>query len=97
MGILSLTDTYKLSTLIRMQSKLTLSIPKEVLHQAKLYSKRTHQPLSQLVSRFFTKLAKESDSAPKNISAKVKMVTGIAKTDRDDTDALIEALSEKYL
>ena len=84
---------------IRMESmKLTLSIPQKILNEAKIYSQKTHQPLSHLVSRYFVLLSqgmKESKGLVK-ISTKVKRATGLAKSDKKDVELLFEALSHKY-
>lgn len=80
-------------------AKLTLSIPKTVLDEAKVYSRKTHQPLSRLVSRYFSVLAHalSHKSADKDrITTKVRRLTGIAKSMRKDDDLLFEALSQKY-
>ena len=78
--------------------KLTLSIPKRVLADAKAYSRLTHQPLSQLVSRYFSLLT--AAKAPKGkggrVSRKVQELTGIAKTSKSTKAILLESLLEKY-
>ena len=79
-------------------SKLTLSIPKKLLLQAKSYSRKTHRPLSQLVSEYFRTLANplESNEADKKISKRVLAVTGLAKSSKTEKELLFEALEEKY-
>lgn len=77
-------------------SKLTLSIPKQVLKEAKSYSKKTRQPLSQLVSRYFLALSHQETSV-KHIAPKTAQVTGLIKaSEKKDKDVLLEALLEKY-
>lgn len=80
-------------------TKLTLSIPKKVLLDAKHYSRVAHRPLSQLVSEYFTALSKGLH-LPKNkkqeISPQVLRVTGLAKTTKQEKELLWEVLSQKY-
>lgn len=77
-------------------AKLTLSIPKQVLKEAKSYSKKTRQPLSQLVSRYFSALS-HPEISDKNIAPKTAQVTGLVKaSEQKDKDVLLEALLEKY-
>lgn len=82
-----------------MLTKLTLSIPKDLLVEAKSYSQRTHQPLSQLVSRYFAILARslKRKKGSTDVTPTVKRVTGLAKSTKDDGELLFEALSSKHL
>lgn len=80
-------------------AKLTLSIPKNLLGEAKVYSQKTHQPLSRLVSHYFSLLTlkwrdKEGGDL---VTSRVKQITGIAKSDRGEKDLLFESLRSKYL
>lgn len=75
-------------------TKLTLSIPKKLLINAKAYSKKTSQPLSQLVSRYF--LALSHDLKDVAVSSKVARITGLAKSNKNDEELLSEAFSSKY-
>ena len=79
--------------------KLTLSIPEDVLVQAKSYSQKTKQPLSQLVSRYFLILSQSLRSKKylSKASLKTQRVTGIAKSSKSDDDLLFESLKDKYL
>lgn len=82
-----------------MTSKLTLSIPKNILDEAKVYSRKTHQPLSRLVSRYFSALTQtlgHKSTDKDRITSKVRRLTGIAKSSRSDDELLFEALSDKY-
>lgn len=80
-------------------AKLTLSIPKKLLWEAKLYSRKTRQPLSRLVSRYFSLLAlnlargKGQDA----VTSKVRQMTGLAKSDRSEKELLFDSLKRKYL
>lgn len=82
--------------------KLTLSIPKKLLMDAKAYSQKTHQPLSRLVARYFALLARHSSGGEgekdnsEHITRRVKNVTGIAKSSQDEKEILFEQLTRKY-
>lgn len=75
--------------------KLTLSIPERLLHEAKAYSQRAGEPLSRLVSRYFSVLTRQGTDKEK-VTSKVRRVTGIAKSKSSDETLLGEALGEKY-
>jgi hypothetical protein len=81
------------------QVKLTLSIPKKLLWEAKLYSRKTHQPLSRLVSRYFSILIRDpaEPGGREAVSSRVKQVTGLAKSDRHEKGLLFDSLRRKYL
>lgn len=92
--------TYDSHILIRMATtKVTLSIPKEILTEAKIYSQKTKQPLSQLVTRYFAILARglKLRKTKEGIAPKVAQVTGLAKSEKEDEELLFEALRDKYL
>lgn len=76
-------------------AKLTLSIPGNVLTRAKSYSRKTGQPLSRLVSRYFNALGDASGSRDE-VTPKVRRVTGLVKSKKRDEDLLFEALASKY-
>lgn len=76
--------------------KLTLSIPKNILSDAKRYSRRTRQPLSRLVSRYFAVLSQPRTRTGHQITSRVKRVTGIAKSHKTDEQLLLDALAAKY-
>lgn len=79
-------------------TKLTLSIPGKLLVDAKAYSQKTHQPLSRLVSHYFSVLvqALRSKESQMPISAKVRTATGIVQSKKEEDKLLFEALQEKY-
>lgn len=95
-----MTDTYDLDYFIRvLTSKLTLSIPKAVLDEAKVYSRKTRQPLSRLVSHYFSILSRigtRKNANDSTITPRVRGITGLAKSDVSDKQLLFEALSHKY-
>lgn len=76
-------------------TKLTLSIPPKVLSRAKSYSRKTGQPLSRLVSRYFSALSGVGEGR-KEITLKVRRVTGLVSSKKRDEDLLFEALASKY-
>jgi len=79
-------------------TKLTLSIPEELLDQVKAYSKKARKPLSQLVSQYFLALLQTRKTGDEQeVTALVKKATGLVKNDHKDRDILWEALSEKHL
>ncbi len=82
-----------------MNTKLTLTIEKEVIEVAKEYAKQKGQSLSEMVENYFKfvtvnrKKIKEKQLAPK-----VRKLRGILKTDDnfDYKQILTEELSKKY-
>lgn len=95
-----MTDTYHLNYFIRMlTSKLTLSIPKTVLDEAKIYSRKTRQPLSRLVSHYFSVLSRigtRKDAKDSVVTPRVRGITGLARSEASDKQLLFEALGHKY-
>ena len=79
-----------------MMVKLTLSVPEKVLIRAKVYSRKTRQPLSRLVSRYFALLSRKTEDGVHPITPKVRQVTGLVKSNKADEDLLLEALGSKY-
>lgn len=80
-------------------TKVTLSIPQAILDEAKVYSQKTKQPLSQLVTRYFAILARglKLKKSREGITPKVVQVTGLAKSEKEDEKLLFEAVRDKYL
>lgn len=80
-------------------TKVTLSIPQEILDEAKVYSQKTKQPLSQLVTRYFAVLTRglKAKKTREGVAPKVAQVTGLAKSEKEDEELLFEALRDKYL
>ncbi|MBI2981029.1 MAG: hypothetical protein HYY44_01785 [Deltaproteobacteria bacterium] len=79
-------------------TKLTLSIPKDLLEEAKIYSRKARQPLSRLVSRYFSLLSRrgKTQEASSGITSKVKKVTGLSRSEKTEKEILFDALSHKY-
>jgi hypothetical protein len=58
-----------------MNTKLTLSLEKEVIEKAKIYAKETGTSLSELVESYFKNLTKKSE-IDKDIHPKVRKLIG---------------------
>ncbi len=82
-----------------MNTKLTLTLDKEIIEMAKVYAKEKGQSLSEMVENFF-KLVTVSRRRinEKQLSPRVKKLRGIIKTDEiiDYKKILTEELSGKY-
>lgn len=82
-----------------MNTKLTLTIEKEVIEVAKKYAKEKGQSLSELVENYFKLLTKDRRTIkPNKLSPRVKRLRGIIKVDKDFDykKVLTEELSKKY-
>lgn len=75
-----------------MNTKLTLSIEKTVIEDAKSYAKKTGRSLSELVESYFKNITEKSEIAD-DIHPKVKKLIGIV-TLPDDFDE--EKVKEEY-
>ena len=80
-----------------MNTKLTLSLKKNVIEDAKLYAKKTGRSLSELVESYFKNLTEKSEMAD-DINPKIKKLIGIVKLpdDFDEEKAKEEHYREKY-
>ncbi|MBK7010644.1 MAG: hypothetical protein IPN73_10040 [Saprospiraceae bacterium] len=82
-----------------MNTKLTLTIEKEVIEIAKEYAKDKGQSLSEMVENYFKLVTvNRSKMKGKQLSPKVRKLRGIIKTDEklDYKQILTEELSKKY-
>jgi hypothetical protein len=82
-----------------MNTKLTLTIEKEIIEVAKKYAKEKGQSLSEMVENYFKLLTvKRRKISEKQLSPKVRKLRGIMKTDHniDYKQILTEELSKKY-
>jgi hypothetical protein len=82
-----------------MNTKLTLTIEKEVIEIAKEYAKEKGQSLSEMVENYFKLVTvNRSKMKEKQLSPKVRKLRGIIKTDEklDYKQILTEELSKKY-
>lgn len=82
-----------------MNTKLTLTIEKEVIDIAKKYAKKKGQSLSEMVENYFKMITNTRNIVQEDeFSYKVKKLRGIIKTsdDFDYKKTLTEELSKKY-
>jgi len=82
-----------------MNTKLTLTIEKEIIEEAKEYAKNKGQSLSDLVENYFKLLTKDKRKIkPSQLSPRVKRLRGILKVDKqfDYKKELEEELTKKY-
>ena len=86
-----------------MNTKLTLSLEKEVIEQAKIYAKGTGRSLSEMVENYFRSLIEKSNKKNKDdvyddIDPQLKKLIGIIKLpdDFDIKKAREEYYKEKY-
>ena len=81
-----------------MDSKLTLSVDKNLAEKAKLYARSQGRSLSDLVESYFKVLISDDDS-DLAVSPKLKSMKGALKVDADYDYKmeLSDSLSKKYL
>lgn len=82
-----------------MNTKLTLTIEKEVIKTAKKYAKEKGQSLSEMVENYFKLITVGRRKIKlKQLSGEVQKLRGIIKIDKklDCKQALTEELSKKY-
>jgi len=82
-----------------MNTKLTLTIEKEVIEEAKQYAIDKGQSLSSLVENYFKLLTKDKRKIkPDQLSPRVKRLRGILKVEKDIDykKVLVEELGKKY-
>ncbi|MBH11532.1 MAG: hypothetical protein CMF37_01155 [Leeuwenhoekiella sp.] len=82
-----------------MNTKLTLTIEKEVIKIAKEYAKERGQSVSEIVENYFKFLSiKRIELSENQLSPRVKKLRGIIKSenDLDYKKLLTEELSKKY-
>lgn len=80
-----------------MNTKLTLTIDKSVIEDAKTYAKEHGKSLSQIIENYLKSLPMEREK--QEISPNVRKLTGVIKLpkDFDYKKELSDALAEKYL
>jgi hypothetical protein len=82
-----------------MNTKLTLTIEKEVIEIAKAYAKDKGQSLSEMVENYFKLITVERRQIePAQLSPRIRRLRGIIKTDEqiNHKQMLTEELSNKY-
>ncbi len=82
-----------------MNTKLTLTIEKEIIEVAKKYAKEKGQSLSGLIENYLKLITTDRRQiTPEKLSPRVQKLRGIIKTDDkiDYKEVLTEELSKKY-
>jgi hypothetical protein len=80
-----------------MQAKLTLSLEKEVVEQAKAFSRRQHKSLSKLVENYLRQVIRTPDSE-QPVTPLVKELSGVIAPKGADKrkEEYADYLAEKY-
>ena len=68
-----------------MNTKLTLSLKKEVIEDAKIFAKETGRSLSELVEKYLESITQNNSSLDKNesISPRLRRLIGVVKLPKD--------------
>ncbi|HOW32169.1 MAG TPA: DUF6364 family protein [Bacteroidales bacterium] len=82
-----------------MDTKLTLSVDRDLLLKAKAYAKEKGRSLSDLVENYFKTLVSKSYTEPQELSPKVKEMMGSYKLpdDFDYKKEISDRITDKYL
>jgi hypothetical protein len=82
-----------------MDTKLTLSVNRDVARRAKVYAKKTGRSLSDLVENYLKLLTKNTPIEQSEYSPRVKSLLGSVSlpADFDYKKELSDALTKKYL
>ena len=84
---------------LAMNTKLTLTIEKDIIEEAKIYARDKGQSLSDIVENYFKLLTKDNrEIKPTQLSPRVRRLRGIisVEEDFDYKKVLVEELSKKY-
>ena len=74
-----------------MKTKLTLTVAKKVITEAKLYAKNTGRSLSEIIENYLQSLTKEQKNHEK-LSSRLKKLVGVVKLpDNFDEKAELDA------
>ncbi|MFK7797519.1 MAG: DUF6364 family protein [Aureispira sp.] len=81
-----------------MNTKLTLSLNKDIIQQAKIYAKEHNISLSFLIENYLQKLTTEQQTASSTKVSIVHELSGIISLDTEDDlkDNYTDYLTEKY-
>ena len=82
-----------------MNTKITLTIEKDIIEEAKIYAWDKGQSLSDIVENYFKLLTKDNrEIKPTQLSPRVRRLRGIisVEEDFDYKKVLVEELSKKY-
>ncbi|MCM2357713.1 MAG: DUF6364 family protein [Geobacteraceae bacterium] len=80
-----------------MNAKLTLSLEKEIIEQAKEFSRKQHKSLSKLVENYLRQITRSTPQS-ESITPLVAELSGLIKPDRAKRrkDEYADYLAEKY-
>lgn len=78
-----------------MNTKLTLSLDKEIIEEAKNYAKSKQISLSKLIENYLNSLSHESKSSD-TVSPLVQSLTGIIPNDYDEKRDYRNYIDQKY-
>lgn len=78
-----------------MNSKLTLSIDKEIIEEAKTYAKTKRVSLSKLIENYLNSLSHESKNSD-TVSPLVQSLTGIIPNSYDEREDYRNYIDQKY-
>lgn len=78
-----------------MNTKLTLNLDKEIIHEAKTYAKSHSVSLSKLIENYLNSLTKSSKKES-TVSPLVESLTGIIPGDYDDRKDYRNYIDKKY-
>lgn len=81
-----------------MDTKLTLSLDKQIIEAAKKYAKKRNTSLSNLIENYLVNVTKTSKNAEEEISPLVKSLSGVLKLDKkqDYRKQYSDFLANKY-
>ena len=81
-----------------MQTKLTLTLDRDIIEKAKRYAREKEQSLSRLIENYLKMITKE-DQQENELSPSIKKLKGAVKLpdDFDYKKELSDALFEKYM
>lgn len=79
-----------------MNTKLTLSLNKQIIEEAKSYAKENQVSLSKLIENYLNSLVKTSHKKTTRISPLVESLTGVISSEIDERKSYHDYLSKKY-
>lgn len=78
-----------------MNTKLTLSLDKEIIEEAKTYAKSHRVSLSKLIENYLNSITRKSNKKS-TVSELVESLTGIIPNDYDERDDYRNFIDKKY-
>ena len=81
-----------------MDTKLTLSLDKEIIEAAKVYARKRNTSLSNLIENYLVSVTTKSKFTLDDISPLVKSLSGVLKLDKksDRKKQYVDYLANKY-